>query len=60
MMLSHQAGLPAVRAELPAGAFYDWDLMTGALAAETPFWTPGLQHGYHGLGYTTDAFGSWA
>jgi CubicO group peptidase (beta-lactamase class C family) len=49
MMLGHQAGLPAVRAELPAGAFYDWDLMTGALAAEEPFWTPGHQHGYHGL-----------
>lgn len=49
MLLSHQAGLPAVRRELPPGAFYDWDLMTGALAAEEPFWTPGLQHGYHGL-----------
>lgn len=49
MLLSHQAGLPAVRRELPPGAFYDWDLMTSALAAETPFWTPGLQHGYHGL-----------
>jgi CubicO group peptidase (beta-lactamase class C family) len=49
MLLSHQAGLPAVRRELPAGAFYDWELMTSALAAESPFWTPGLQHGYHGL-----------
>jgi CubicO group peptidase (beta-lactamase class C family) len=49
MLLSHQAGLPAVRRELPAGAFYDWELMTSALAAEAPFWTPGLQHGYHGL-----------
>ncbi|HEV2377128.1 MAG TPA: serine hydrolase domain-containing protein [Streptosporangiaceae bacterium] len=49
MLLSHQAGLPAIRRELPAGAFYDWELMTTALAAESPFWTPGLQHGYHGL-----------
>jgi CubicO group peptidase (beta-lactamase class C family) len=49
MLLSHQAGLPAVRQELPPGAFYDWDLMTSALAAERPFWAPGLQHGYHGL-----------
>lgn len=49
MLLSHQAGLPAVRAELPPGAFYDWELMTSTLAAESPFWTPGLQHGYHGL-----------
>jgi CubicO group peptidase (beta-lactamase class C family) len=49
MLLSHQAGLPALRRELPPGAFYDWELMTGALAAEAPFWTPGFQHGYHGL-----------
>lgn len=49
MLLNHQAGLAAVRQPLPPGAFYDWDLMTSALAAETPFWTPGLQHGYHGL-----------
>lgn len=49
MLLSHQAGLPAVRQELPPGAFYDWQLMTSVLAAEPPFWTPGLQHGYHGL-----------
>jgi len=49
MLLNHQAGLAAVRQPLPAGAFYDWDLMASVLAAETPFWTPGLQHGYHGL-----------
>ncbi len=49
MLLSHQAALPAVRRELPAGAFYDWELMTSTLAAESPCWTPGLQHGYHGL-----------
>ncbi|HKA11254.1 MAG TPA: serine hydrolase domain-containing protein [Candidatus Dormibacteraeota bacterium] len=49
MLLNHQAGLAALRKPLPPGAFYDWDLMTSALAAEAPFWTPGLQHGYHGL-----------
>lgn len=49
MLLNHQAGLPAVRQPLAPGAFYDWQLMTSALAAETPFWTPGTQHGYHGL-----------
>ncbi|GEM33155.1 serine hydrolase [Nocardia neocaledoniensis NBRC 108232] len=48
-LLSHQAGLPAVREPLPHGAFYDWDLMTGALARTEPFWTPGTRHGYHGL-----------
>lgn len=49
MLLSHQAGLPAVRRPLPPGAFYDWELMTSVLAAEEPFWQPGSQHGYHGL-----------
>jgi CubicO group peptidase (beta-lactamase class C family) len=49
MLLNHQAGLPAVRAPLPPGAFYDWELMAERLAAETPFWEPGFQHGYHGL-----------
>jgi CubicO group peptidase (beta-lactamase class C family) len=48
-LLTHQAGLPAVRAPLPPGAFYDWDLMVEVLAAEEPFWRPGSTHGYHGL-----------
>jgi CubicO group peptidase (beta-lactamase class C family) len=48
-LLSHQAGLPAIRAPLPPGAFYDWDRMVEALAAEEPFWRPGSTHGYHGL-----------
>jgi CubicO group peptidase (beta-lactamase class C family) len=48
-LLTHQAGLPALRAPLPPGAFYDWDLMIEALAAEEPFWRPGSTHGYHGL-----------
>lgn len=48
-LLTHQAGLPAVRDYLPAGAFYDWDDMVARLAAEEPFWEPGTRHGYHGL-----------
>ena len=48
-LLSHQAGLPAVRAPLPAGCFYDWRLMVDALAAEEPFWRPGTRNGYHAL-----------
>jgi CubicO group peptidase (beta-lactamase class C family) len=46
-LMSHQAGLPAVRKPLPDGALFDWKLMTEALAAETPWWEPGTQHGYH-------------
>jgi CubicO group peptidase (beta-lactamase class C family) len=48
-LLTHQAGLPAIRQPLPPGAFYDWDLMVEVLAAEEPFWRPGSTHGYHGL-----------
>jgi CubicO group peptidase (beta-lactamase class C family) len=49
MLLGHQAGLPALRARLPRGAFYDWELMTTSLAAEAPFWEPGTRTGYHAL-----------
>lgn len=48
-LLSHQAGLPAVREPLPKDAFYDWDLMIGALAEQEPWWEPGTRHGYHAL-----------
>jgi CubicO group peptidase (beta-lactamase class C family) len=48
-LLSHQAGLPAVRKPLPPDALYDWEVMTRALAEETPWWEPGSQHGYHAL-----------
>jgi len=48
-LLSHQAGLPAVRARLAPGALYDWDAMTAALAAQEPWWEPGTRHGYHAL-----------
>ncbi len=46
-LLSHQAGLPAVRQELPVGAIYDWDGMCATLAAHPPWWEPGSAHGYH-------------
>ncbi|XYH96568.1 serine hydrolase domain-containing protein [Sorangium sp. So ce1128] len=48
-LLDHSAGLPAIRAELPEGALYDWRVMTAALAAEEPFWEPGARHGYHAI-----------
>ncbi len=46
-VLSHQAGLPALRRPLPAGSGLDWQLMTALLAAEEPWWQPGSGHGYH-------------
>jgi CubicO group peptidase (beta-lactamase class C family) len=46
-LLGHRAGLPAVRSRLPANAMFNWKLMTESLAAETPWWSPGNEHGYH-------------
>jgi CubicO group peptidase (beta-lactamase class C family) len=46
-VLSHQAGLPAVRDPLPDGAMLDWDAMVRALERQTPWWDPGAMHGYH-------------
>src|SRR5579862_6432760 len=50
-LLSHRAGLPAVRKILPPEALYDWNTMTSALAAQEPWWVPGTKHGYHAITY---------
>src|SRR5262249_21039948 len=49
VLLSHQAGLPALRQPLKPGALLDWDYMAELLAAEPPFWPPGTRQGYHAL-----------
>jgi CubicO group peptidase (beta-lactamase class C family) len=46
-LLSHRAGLPAIREPLPPGSAFKWEVMTEALAKETPWWEPGTKHGYH-------------
>lgn len=46
-LLGHRGGLPAVRDELAPDAMLHWNVMTEALARETPWWTPGTAHGYH-------------
>ena len=46
-LLSHQAGLPAIRQPLPRGSQLHWDRMCTALAAQEPWWQPGTAHGYH-------------
>jgi len=50
-LLCHRAGLPAIRQPLAPEALYDWQTMTAALAAETPWWTPGAEHGYAPITY---------
>jgi CubicO group peptidase (beta-lactamase class C family) len=46
-VLSHRAGMAAVRRELPDGAALDWQAITAALAEQKPWWEPGNAHGYH-------------
>ena len=50
-LLSHRAGLPAIRRTLPAEALFDWTAMTEAIAETAPWWTPGVRHGYHAITY---------
>ena len=49
MMLDHSVGVPGLREELKAGAYYDYDYMCERMAAEAPFWKPGTRNGYHGV-----------
>lgn len=46
-VLSHRAGLPAIRKPLPDGAALDWPRMIRALEEQAPWWEPGTAHGYH-------------
>lgn len=48
-LLSHRAGLPAVRAPLEVEDLFNWNTMCSALAATEPWWEPGTKHGYHAL-----------
>jgi len=48
-LLSHRAGLPAIRQDMPPQSLYDWHAFTRALAETAPWWEPGTRHGYHGL-----------
>jgi CubicO group peptidase (beta-lactamase class C family) len=50
-LLSHQAGLPAIDANLTPAEVQAWDPVCAALAEQTPFWEPGTAHGYHALTY---------
>jgi len=48
-LLSHRAGLSAIREPLPIEALYDWPRMCDALARSEPWWEPGTESGYHSL-----------
>jgi CubicO group peptidase (beta-lactamase class C family) len=49
-LLSHRAGLQAIRTQLPPEMLYDWNAMCGALAAAEPCIAPGAL-GYHPVTY---------
>lgn len=46
-VMSHAAGLSGWREPLRPEDLYDWEKVTGLLAAQEPFWKPGTASGYH-------------
>ena len=50
-LLCHQAGVPAMDADLTLEEVLAWDPVVAALAEQTPFWEPGTAHGYHAVTY---------
>jgi CubicO group peptidase (beta-lactamase class C family) len=51
MMLNHSVGVPGFHEPLKQDAHLDWDYMVQRIAAEQPFWEPGLRNGYHALNF---------
>ena len=45
--LTHRAGVPAIRELLSDDDLFDWDRMTGAIAATETWWEPGERLAYH-------------
>lgn len=50
-VLSHRAGVPAIRQPLTNDALWDWHAMCAAIAATEPWWEPGTRHAYHSNTY---------
>jgi len=47
-VMSHSAGLSGFDKPTPTD-LYDWEDITGRLAAQAPWWEPGTQSGYHAV-----------
>ena len=47
--MSHSAGLSGLAEPVSGEDLYDWDKITGLLAAQEPWWEPGTQSGYHAI-----------
>jgi CubicO group peptidase (beta-lactamase class C family) len=50
-LLSHTSGVAGWDPPVTLDDLYDWDKSTAALAAQAPWWEPGMGSGYHGLSY---------
>ena len=48
-LLSHKAGLAAIRAPLKLEDQFNWTKVTSELARQEPWWQPGTKHGYHAI-----------
>jgi CubicO group peptidase (beta-lactamase class C family) len=48
-LLSHKAGLAAIRAPLKFDDLFSWEKTTSELARQEPWWQPGTKHGYHAI-----------
>jgi CubicO group peptidase (beta-lactamase class C family) len=48
-IMGHRAGLSGLRVPTTVEDYYDWDKITGLLAAQEPFWQPGTATGYHAI-----------
>jgi CubicO group peptidase (beta-lactamase class C family) len=48
-VLSHQAGLPAIRDRMDLALLADPERVADAIGKQEPAWTPGEHHGYHGI-----------
>jgi CubicO group peptidase (beta-lactamase class C family) len=48
-LMSHTAGLSGWKEKVSYADIYDWDKVTGLLAAQAPYWEPGTAAGYHAL-----------
>ena len=46
-LLSHRAGLPALRQPMENADLGNWGKISDALAHQDPWWEPGTAHGYH-------------
>ena len=50
-VMSHTSGLPGFVEPTTLDDFYDWDLITGRLAAQAPVFEPGTMSSYHAATY---------